>query len=89
MAAMTCPECGQLIGDASPERVAMHDLWKHPCPEEKAAVWSHIAGTAARVEFAALDSDHLKARDLLGELHQLVLRGMTYLDDDLNREVAA
>ncbi|MEV4127129.1 hypothetical protein [Nocardia sp. NPDC049707] len=54
------------------------DQW---CPSE-------IASLGADIESAWLCGDVLRARMLLGHLHQAVLRAMTYLDDDLSEEVA-
>ncbi|MFD6400799.1 hypothetical protein [Nocardia sp. NPDC060249] len=84
---MTCPECHVLLGESTPERLETHRLWKHPTSAEIAAVWPAIAGTAARTEFAVLDSDPLRAGALLDELYQLVLRAKTYVDDQLTEEV--
>ncbi|MFC4128896.1 hypothetical protein [Nocardia rhizosphaerae] len=85
---MTCTDCGALLGESTPERLATHRQWKHPTPAERAEVWPAIAGTAARIEFAVLDSDLLNAQNLLHELHQLVLRAKTYVDDELTEEVS-
>ncbi|MEV6219770.1 hypothetical protein [Nocardia sp. NPDC051833] len=86
---MTCTECNALLGESTPERLATHRLWKHPTPEEVSAVWPAIAGTGARIEFAVLLDNPLEARSLLDDLHQLVLRAMTYLDDRLTTEVTS
>lgn len=85
---MTCTDCGVLLGESTPERLATHRLWKHPTPAQVAEVWPAIAGTAARIEFAVLDSDPLRASVLLEELYQLVLRAKTYVDDQLTEEVS-
>ncbi|MFD3594295.1 hypothetical protein ACFWU5_16350 [Nocardia sp. NPDC058640] len=84
---MTCPECDVLLGEPTPERLEFHRLWMHPTSVEVAEVWPAIAGTAARAEFAVLDSDMLRTRVLLDELHQLLLRAMTYVDAQLTEEV--
>ncbi len=85
---MTCPDCNQLLGESTAGRLETHRLWKHPTPAQVAEVWPAIAGTAARVEFAVLDSDTVRAQLLLHDLHQLVLRAKTYVDDQLTEEVS-
>lgn len=84
---MTCPECNVLLGESTPERLEFHRLWIHPTDAEVAEVWPAIAGTAARTEFAVLDSDPFRTRVLLDELHMLVLRAMTYVDAQLTEEI--
>ena len=55
---------------------------------EKTRVSREIAALGADIESAWVRGDVLSTRMLLGHLHQAVLRAMTYLDDDLNDEVA-
>ncbi len=85
---MTCPDCNTPLGESTADRLETHRLWKHPTRAEVAEVWPAIAGTAARIEFAVLDSDTLRAQLLLHDLHQLVLRAKTYVDDQLTEEVS-
>jgi hypothetical protein len=52
------------------------------------AVHAEIVSLGAEIESEFLRGNILRARFLLGHLHQAVLRAMTYLDDDLSEEVA-
>ncbi|WP_280465799.1 hypothetical protein [Nocardia brasiliensis] len=83
-----CPDCDAFWPDAA-GRMETHRLWKHPTTAEKARIRTEIAALGTDLDDALARGDVLRARMLLGHLHQAVLRAMTYLDDDLDNEVAA
>lgn len=81
-----CPYCDQFFtSDAG--RLETHLLWKHPTRADMFEVRESIPALAADVQAAWATCDVLRARMLLGHLHQALLLAMTYLDDDLNDEV--